>query len=149
MKTKTIELFGRKIEFEGHQIAVIDSILAGPKTVAQIIKETGITDQNTRSAIKSLWERKGCIKEVGKVPVAGRAHQIVWGIGEDEAMKKVREARKKQKTLVTEAKIKASMARSIANEKLESEKKFAENKQYIQMHLTKQHTPFGWLLEAR
>jgi hypothetical protein len=149
MKTQTIELFGRRIELVGNQIDVFASILAGPKTVAQIIQETGIIDQNVRSALKSLWCRKGCIKEVGRVPVTGRPIQIIWGIGEDEEMKKVMDAKKHQKSLLTEAKIKANLERSLANEKLELKKKFAENTNYLKMHLTKQHTAFGWLLELR
>lgn len=144
-ETLTIDFEGREITLIGFQVPIFKTIQESPKTAMQIIEETGIIDHTVRLALDTMHKIRGCVRPIGEVPVYRSKPQKIWAIGEDPETAKYRQ--QQLKVIKSGETIKETLDKSIRVERAEICKKREAARKNIELHLKKQNTKFGWLLE--
>lgn len=123
------------------QTRIMEQLIAGPKTIRELVEVIGAQDNSVRGALEALKESRGCVHVKDYVQGAYRVRCARYAAGQG------RDAPYPYSSRDLSSVVAKRVKDELQAQAVELKKKKAQAEQSTQALLKKQNTPFGWLLE--
>lgn len=128
--SKVYNVSGRDVRLVGSAIKLFEFLQTGPKSMSSIQETLGLAYSTTVLSLKKMQAQKIVFESVKKKTNPIRTIKV-WAVGENDD---------------TSPSVEFTLCeRKREHNELSERKSIAE--EYIKMHLSRQQTPFGWLVE--